>query len=44
MGSRLSEGKPELECSGRLKNKLAKEKAPVTKENPIVIEDREELI
>src|SRR5215469_3846535 len=27
-----------------LKNKLAKEKASVTQENPIVIEDREELI
>src|SRR5215831_3556999 len=33
-----------VEGNDILKNKLAKEKASVTQENPIVIEDREELI
>src|SRR5712692_11384187 len=44
MGGRLSEGEPERARSRSLKNKPAKEKASVTRENPIVIEDREELI
>ena len=35
---------PELERSDCLNSKLVKEKSPMTKENPIVIEDREELI
>jgi Ferritin-like len=44
MGGRLSEGEPARECSGSLQNKLAKEKVLVANENPIMIEDREELI
>lgn len=42
--ARIAWEDPEPEHSDCLNSKLLKQKASVTKENPIVIEDREELI